>query len=311
MIMKSTKVMNDYPRRPFKYYSPMKPYIWILLLLAGCLTTSTAIAKPHPQQRVNDAIDVLQQFVHIPENAIPPALLHRAKGIAIFPGVIKVGFMLAVRRGNGIVAVRKPNGKWSKPIFATLTSGSLGFQAGASSTDVVLVFKTRRSVHNLAEGQFDLGGDASVAAGPVGRQTSASTNLHMTAEIYSYSRSRGLFAGVAIDGGRITIDEDANWLFYNKAGITANKILNHGGSLKMPKSGQRLVYTLNQYLPTANNQSSVEHSGRPTSNDNKNGNGSSGGGSSIGQASARKANNGVTVQRQQNGASKDTGTSGG
>ncbi|NNC24004.1 lipid-binding SYLF domain-containing protein [Salinisphaera sp. USBA-960] len=277
----------------------MNKSFWLVVLMAGCLLTGTAVAKPHPSQRANEVIDVLQQFVHIPENAIPPTLLHQAKGIAVIPNVLKIGFVFGGRRGHGVVAVRKPNGKWSKPAMVSLTSASFGLQAGASSTDVILVFKTRQSVKRLAQGQFNLGADASVAAGPVGRHTGASTNLRMKAEIYSYSRSRGLFAGVAIDGGRISIDQDANWLFYDEAGISAADILDNGGSLTMPKAGQRLVYTLNQYLPADNTSGD-----RGSESDNAAANESDG--SSIGKASARQNSGGVSVQRQKSNVTEST-----
>lgn len=275
----------------------LKRCLWIVLLLGGCLITGQVAAEPKPGQRVNNATQALQKLVHIPENAIPPVLLRRAQGIAIFPNVLKFGFIFGGRHGTGLVAVRKPNGKWSKPALVSLTSGSFGFQAGASSSDIVLVFKSRKSVERLAGGQFNLGANASVAAGPVGRLTGASTNLTMKAEIYSYSRSRGLFAGVAIDGGRISIDQDANWLFYNKAGISADDILNDGDSLdNMSKPGERLVYTLNQYLPPANGREaagsdmgSQSDSGQMDSDQT---------GSSIGSSKARKQDGGVSVQRQ-------------
>jgi lipid-binding SYLF domain-containing protein len=271
--------------------------LWIALLITGCLFTTTAVAKPYPNQQVEDATEILQQFVKIPEHSIPPDLLRHAHGIAIFPGVLKFGFIFGYARGHGIVSIRKQDGKWSKPAFVTLSSASLGLQAGGSSTDIILVFKTRRSVDKLAHGQFNLGGDASVAAGPVGRHVGASTIGRMGAEIYSYSRSRGLFAGVSVNGGRIGIDKDSNWLYYSKAGVTPVDILHHGESLKMPESGKKYVYTLNQYLPPSNN-------GQSGSNSEESGNSSVNSESSSGHTSARKHGGGVSVQSQSSSSSK-------
>lgn len=223
-----------------------------LVAVASLATTASALADSAPAQRLIDATAVLQQFVNIPENKIPSALLRQAYGIAVIPSVFKIGFLGAVQRGKGVLAVRTDNGHWSDPTFITLTGGSFGFQAGISSTDIILVFKTRRSVDQIANGQFTLGADASVAAGPVGRQAAAATNLDFNAEVYSYSRSRGLFGGVAINGARIGIDKEANWLYYNKAGIKARTLLSRKGGSNLPKSGQQFVYTLNQYMPPSN-----------------------------------------------------------
>jgi len=224
-------------------------------MAAVMLTVSaTAMAENEPEQKMDDATSVLQQFVNIPENKIPDTLLRQAYGIAVIPSVFKVGFIGGVQRGKGVLAVRTDDGKWSNPTFITLTGGSIGFQAGISSTDIILVFKSQRSVDRIANGQFSLGADASVAAGPVGRSVGASTNLDFKAEVYSYSRSRGLFGGVSIQGARLGIDDDANWLFYNKAGIDARTILQNSSASVMPKSGQSFVYTLQRYMPPSSDK---------------------------------------------------------
>ncbi|MDX1516675.1 MAG: lipid-binding SYLF domain-containing protein, partial [Woeseiaceae bacterium] len=168
-------------------------------LLAACavLVSSLAIAATREEQRVADAADVLDQLLRIPEQAIPPTLLSRAYAVAVIPNVVKVGFGLGARRGKGILVVRQDDESWSNPAFIALTGGSVGWQVGAQSTDVILVFKTRKGVDGIANGKLTLGADASIAAGPVGRSTSAATDLTLQAEVVSYSRSRGLFAGVA------------------------------------------------------------------------------------------------------------------
>ncbi|HET6804918.1 MAG TPA: lipid-binding SYLF domain-containing protein, partial [Frateuria sp.] len=133
------------------------------------------------------------------------------------------------RRGEGLISVKSPDGTWSNPSFITLTGCSVGFQAGVSSTDVVLVFRTQRGVDSIVNGKFTLGADAAAAAGPVGRTASAATDAQMKAEIYSYSRSRGLFAGVALDGSVLRIDYDANEAVYG-SGITPRRIFEGGVS---------------------------------------------------------------------------------
>ncbi|MCB1866515.1 MAG: lipid-binding SYLF domain-containing protein [Chromatiales bacterium] len=175
-------------------------------------------------ERLREAVDVLEQIMAVPENEIPPALLRDAAGIAIVPGVIKVGFVIGGRHGKGVVSVRGSDGQWSAPAFLSLTSGSVGWQIGAQSTDVVLVFKSRRGIDGIVDGKFTLGADAAVAAGPVGRNASAATDTSLKAEVYSYSRSRGLFAGVSLEGSALEIDAAANSAYYG-AGTGAGAIL--------------------------------------------------------------------------------------
>ncbi len=176
----------------------------VLLLALGAVMPAAA-ADPDDQAEVRKAAALLREIVRIPEKGMPPALLGNARGIAIIPGVIKVGFVIGGRRGSGIVLVRKDNGDWGTPSRITLTAGSLGWQIGVQSTDVILVFKTRKSVEGLMGGKFTLGADAGVAAGPVGRRAEAATDLQLKAEVYSYSRSRGLFAGVSLEGSALQV----------------------------------------------------------------------------------------------------------
>ena len=176
----------------------------VLLLALGAVMPAAA-ADPDDQAEVRKAAALLREIVRIPEKGMPPALLGNARRIAIIPGVIKVGFVIGGRRGSGIVLVRKDNGDWGTPSRITLTAGSLGWQIGVQSTDVILVFKTRKSVEGLMGGKFTLGADAGVAAGPVGRRAEAATDLQLKAEVYSYSRSRGLFAGVSLEGSALQV----------------------------------------------------------------------------------------------------------
>ena len=174
---------------------------------------AVAVAR-EPDRTVASATTVLDEFLDLQVKGIPAGLLSEAHGVAIVPGVIKVGLVVGGQRGKGVVVVREKDGSWRAPMFITLTGGSVGWQAGAQSTDVVLVFKTERSVEGLLKGKFTIGADAAAAAGPVGRRAAAATDGDLKAEIYSYSRTRGLFAGVSLDGSVIEVDERLNGEYY-------------------------------------------------------------------------------------------------
>ena len=191
----------------------MRRILLAFLLLALALP---AVAKKVEDDRAAEATRVLAEILRIPEESIPERLLTDAQAIAVIPNVVKVGFVAAGRRGRGLIAVRGADGSWSNPSFITLTGGSLGFQAGVQSADVVLVFSSKRGVDSIVNGKFTLGADASVAAGPVGRSAQASTDERLKAEIYSYSRARGLFAGVALDGTALRIDNQSNQAVYGE-----------------------------------------------------------------------------------------------
>ena len=183
-----------------------------LLALLFVAIAAPAFAKGGAAQveRADDAVLVLKEIMSVPEKSVPDALFSKAEAIAVIPNVVKASFVVGGRRGRGLVSVRNADGSWSNPSFVTVTGGSFGLQAGVQSTDVILVFRTRRGVDSMIHGKFTLGADAAVAAGPVGRTAAASTDGELKAEIYSYSRSRGLFAGVALDGAVLAIDHDAN-----------------------------------------------------------------------------------------------------
>ena len=163
---------------------------------------------------VQSATQVLADVTAIPESGIPHALLSHAQAVAIIPNVIKSGFIAGVRHGNGVILVRDGQGNWGPPQFVSLTGGSIGFQAGAQSTDVVLIFRNRETVDAMLRGKITLGADAAVAAGPVGRRAEVGTDLQLKAEIFSYSRNRGLFAGVALDGASLKTDGAATQIYY-------------------------------------------------------------------------------------------------
>jgi len=212
-----------------------------------CIFFTTSVkAESSGISKIDDSIDVLKAIVSVPEKSIPPALLHNAAGIAIIPGVIKAGFILGGRYGNGILIVRDKEGGWSNPAFMTLTGGSIGRQIGIQSIDIILVFKHRRSIEGITKGKFTLGADASIAAGPVGREAEAATDVQLKSEIYSYSRTRGLFAGLALEGAVLQIDDEANEKFYKKEYIKTGDIFANKG-LKTPPDVEKLKKLLSEH----------------------------------------------------------------
>jgi lipid-binding SYLF domain-containing protein len=187
-----------------------------LSALALLAASSVAFAGVQEDARAQNAVRVLTDIQAIPESAIPDKLLDEARAIVVVPDSIKAGLVIGGRRGHGLLSVKRPDGTWSNPSFVSLTGGSIGFQAGVQSSDIVLVFRSDRGLESIVNGKFTLGADAGVAAGPVGRNASLSTDGQMKAEIWSWSRARGLFAGVALDGAVLSIDDAANEAVYGR-----------------------------------------------------------------------------------------------
>lgn len=221
----------------------MPKFLPISLVFLSLAFSATASAATSEEDRIAAATDVIDQLLRIPEQSVPETLLSRAYAIAVVPNVVKIGFGLGARRGKGVLVVRRDDGTWSNPAFITITGGSVGWQIGAQSTDVILVFKTREGVDNISKGKLTLGADASIAAGPVGRHTSAATDIEFQAEVFSYSRSRGLFAGVALEGAGVTMDRSANAAFYGSSTITPEQIFASSGNAA-PQSANRFVQIL-------------------------------------------------------------------
>ena len=219
---------------------------FLILAVMLLLFSGGALAVTDQEAKISEVVSVLQAIDKIPEKKIPPALLANAQGIAIIPAVVKVGFVIGGRYGKGVVSVRKEDGSWSNPVFLSVTGGSIGWQIGAQSTDVILVFKSKRSIDGIINGKFTLGLDAAVAAGPLGRTASASTDAQLKAEIYSYSRSRGLFAGFALDGAALQIQNDDNANFYREFDLSASQIFAEENK-KTPASAVELRQLLGEY----------------------------------------------------------------
>jgi lipid-binding SYLF domain-containing protein len=218
--------------------------LFVASLFLGVLPIAVpAFAAADEADKLAGSSEVLEKITAIPEQSIPPALLRDAHGLAVIPGVIKAGFVVGGSYGKGVLTVRNKEGRWSPPLFITLKAGSLGWQIGAQSTDVVLVFKTAKSVDGIVKGTFTLGADAAVAAGPVGRRGEAATDAELKAEILSYSRSRGLFAGVSLEGSSVGIDHGSNKDFYGKEVHPADII---AGSVSVPPAAQNFLGVVNK-----------------------------------------------------------------
>lgn len=213
------------------------PTLCLVLFATGFAAQAPAQARQEAKLLV--ASEVLDELRAQKDQAIPERLLQRAYAVAVIPDVNKVAFIFGGRHGSGLLSVRDSRGRFSSPVFVYLTGGGIGWQAGVEQTDVVLVFTTQRGVDNIAAGKLTLGGNASVAAGPVGRQGEAAVSID--AEVYSYSRTRGLFAGVSLDGTALTMDNAGNQAFYGRPDVLPSDIL--GGKVNRDTESVRRFLT--------------------------------------------------------------------
>jgi SH3 domain-containing YSC84-like protein 1 len=194
-------------------------FVTVVLLSIGRAEGQLLAPPTVPNQVVIDATNVLSQSVAMP-SGLPQKMLADAQGIAIVPNMVRGAFVVGVQRGRGVLLVRSADGAWQPPRMIEITGGSLGYQVGVQSTDLILIFRTPQSVANVLRGTLKVGVDASAAAGPVGRQASAATDLPLQAEILSYSRARGAFVGASIDGTSISFDKATDALYYQPPGAT-------------------------------------------------------------------------------------------
>jgi lipid-binding SYLF domain-containing protein len=210
-----------------------------IILIASALALSLAVVtaqQPSADEvkRITESAAVLDEIMAAGDKAIPEAILEKAQGIAVFPSLIKGGMFLGGQRGHGVLSVRDAAGAWSAPAFLTITGGSVGAQIGLQAIDLVLVIIDRRGLEQLVKNQFKLGAEAGVAAGPVGREATAQTDIQMRAKILGYSRARGLFAGVTLNGSTIREDRDANERFYGTGFRTGQIVFDGQGGAPEP-----------------------------------------------------------------------------
>lgn len=220
--------------------------ISILCLVLAASATGLAQGKntKDSASQANKAATVLKEIMAAPDQAIPKDVLDKAECVAVFPQVIKAGFIVGGRGGRGVASCRTPSG-WSAPAFFNLGGGSVGLQIGAQATDFILLFMNEKGLDSLLSSKFTLGGDASVAAGPVGRQAGAETDALMSAQVLSYSRSRGVFAGLELKGTVISQDTEHMEGVYGK-GVTAREVLKEN-KVNAPTAVQVFPKTLAGY----------------------------------------------------------------
>ena len=219
---------------------------FIVMLAAMSAGTTSYAGSPELDARIHEAKEVLNEIMATPDQSIPEELLAKCRAVAIYPNVLKGGFILGARFGKGVVVSKNEStGKWGPVAFSTIGGGSWGLQIGGEMTDLIFVVMNERGVNGLLSTRFTLGADASIAAGPVGRNSQAATDLSLRAGILSYSRSRGLFGGLALDGSVVTQDNNSNALYYGKS-VTSKDIL-MGSDVKIMPSSKELSDALNEY----------------------------------------------------------------
>jgi len=219
-------------------------------MIALLLTMPSArlVAQSDEADRIKESATVLGEIMKADDSSIPISVLTKAEGIAVFPGTVRGGFIVGAERGHGILSVRDPKTRaWSAPAFLTITGGSLGLQIGVRATDLVLVIQNRRGLENLVRNEWKIGAGAAISGGPVGRDAQAATDVQLRAEILSYSRSRGLFAGVQLEGSTIKQDEGDNAKFYGTKYTTRDIVFDN--KAKAPEATAVWFQALMKYVP--------------------------------------------------------------
>lgn len=219
------------------------------ILAVPALPAAADNSSKNEVDRIENAIRVLQDMGREADKGAPGYLLKECCGIAILPDVIKAAFVIGGRTGKGVLLVKDDHDGWTSPCFLQITGGSAGWQIGVQSADLILVFRTKRSIENFAKGKFTLGADAGVAAGPLGRQVEASTDSQLKAEILSYSRSRGLFVGLSLQGASLHVDAKANSDFYGRD-VTSAEIFSGKATADRSVVGD-LKNALNEFIKKA------------------------------------------------------------
>lgn len=220
--------------------------IYPVLFLAAA-QMAVASDRADDDARTQKSAEVFKQIMDVPDKGIPQQLLESAKCIAIIPGDTKFAFIFGGSYGRGLATCRTGHG-WSAPMFIAIDGGSVGYQIGGSSTDIVMLFMNDHALHSLLSDKFKLGADASVAAGPVGRDAAAATDLKLNSEILSYSRSKGIFAGVSLNGAVVQVDKSGDQALYGD-NVDTHGILD--GKVRVPTSARSLMHVLRSYTGTA------------------------------------------------------------
>ncbi len=224
-----------------------KRFVLLALTLLWAAIPS-AWAQSKEAARVQDAATIFGEIMQAPDSGIPKSVLEKAEAIAIFPGVLRGAIGVGGQHGRGVISVRKrETNSWSAPAFLSITGGSFGVQLGGQSTDLVLVILDPKGVQRLLSNQFKIGGEASAAAGPVGRSAEASTDIQLRAKILSYSRTRGLFAGIALNGSTVRADVDANEHFYGQRLGSREVVYRASEPANLPEAANTLRKVLSQY----------------------------------------------------------------
>ena len=225
--------MSELRRGPYR-----RTTAWLVtaVVIVGSLSVSApALAQSEEAARIKEATTVLREILNAPDVSVPEWVVPKLQGIAVIPSVKKAGLLVGGQWGRGIMSAKSAkSGTWSAPAFLTLTGGSIGAQIGGQEVDLVLVIIDQRGLEQLARNQFKIGADAGVAAGPVGRTAEASTDIQMRAKILSYSRARGLFAGITLNGATIKQDRDANERFYGQPYKTSQIVFERLGGAPDP-----------------------------------------------------------------------------
>jgi SH3 domain-containing YSC84-like protein 1 len=225
----------------------MRKRMLVVVLVALVATLSAAASdRDDAAKRINHANQVFNEIMDAPDQAIPAGLLEKAQCIAIIPGDVKFAFIFGGNYGRGVAVCRtgREKGQWSAPLFLAVGGGSVGYQIGGSSTDLVLLFMNQHALHSLLSDRFKLGADASVAAGPVGRTATADTDIKLNAEILSYSRAKGVFAGVSLSGAVVKSDDSSNEAMY---GASADRQTILDGKTLVPEDAKTLLHSITQF----------------------------------------------------------------
>jgi lipid-binding SYLF domain-containing protein len=226
----------------------LKHFLSVTMLALLVTLTAAASDREDDVKRTHKAAEVFKDIMNTPDQGIPHDLLESAKCIAIIPGEVKFAFIFGANYGRGLATCRTRHG-WSAPMFVAIDGGSVGYQIGGSSTDLVMLFMNDHALQSLLSDKFKLGADASVAAGPVGRNATAATDLKLNAEILSYSRSKGVFAGVSLDGAVVQTDKSGDQAMYGH-NVDRHEILS--GKVAVPVSARQLLHELSGYVQEAN-----------------------------------------------------------